>query len=51
MPNVNPLLVIGAGTEVVAAEGMIITAGAIDCHVHYICPQLIEQALQVSVNM
>ncbi|XP_022709384.1 uncharacterized protein LOC111272285 isoform X3 [Varroa jacobsoni] len=50
MPNVNPLLVIGAGTEVVAAEGMIITAGAIDCHVHYICPQLIEQALQSGVT-
>jgi urease len=32
-------------TEVIAAEGMIVTAGGIDCHVHFICPQLAEEAI------
>jgi urease subunit alpha len=36
---------IGASTEVIAGEGMIVTAGAIDTHVHFICPQQIEEAL------
>lgn len=43
--GVNPTLVIGAGTEVLSAEGLIVTAGAIDTHVHYICPQQAETAL------
>lgn len=34
-----------ANTEVIAGEGMIITAGAIDCHVHFICPQLAYEAI------
>ncbi|MGH2412292.1 MAG: amidohydrolase family protein, partial [Microcystaceae cyanobacterium] len=38
-------IVIGPGTEVVAAEGRIVTAGAIDTHIHFICPQQIETAL------
>ncbi len=38
-------IVIGPGTEVIAAEGMIVTAGAIDSHVHFICPQQIDEAL------
>jgi len=42
-PNVN--IIIGPGTEVIAGEGMIVTAGGIDTHVHYICPQQIEEAL------
>jgi urease subunit alpha len=42
-PNVS--IVIGPGTEVIAGEGKIITAGGIDTHVHYICPQQIEEAL------
>ena len=42
-PNVD--IVIGPGTEVIAGEGKIITAGGIDTHVHYICPQQIEEAL------
>jgi urease subunit alpha len=42
-PNVT--IVIGPGTEVIAGEGKIITAGGIDTHVHYICPQQIEEAL------
>jgi urease subunit alpha len=42
-PNVS--IVIGPGTEVIAGEGKIVTAGGIDTHVHYICPQQIEEAL------
>ena len=42
-PNVT--IVIGPGTEVIAGEGKIVTAGGIDTHVHYICPQQIEEAL------
>lgn len=48
----NPLLmdhieiVVGASTEVIAAEGQIVTAGGIDAHVHFICPQQIDTALQ-----
>ena len=52
----NPLLmdgvdiVIGASTEVIAAEGMIVTAGGIDAHIHFICPQQIETALSSGVT-
>src|SRR6201988_844542 len=42
-PNVS--IIVGPGTEVIAGEGKIITAGGIDTHVHYICPQQIEEAL------
>src|SRR5262245_38317240 len=42
-PNVN--IIIGPGTEVISGEGKIITAGGIDTHVHFICPQQIEEAL------
>jgi urease subunit alpha len=42
-PNID--IVIGPGTEVIAGEGKIVTAGGIDVHVHYICPQQIEEAL------
>ena len=38
-------MIIGPGTEVIAGEGNIVTAGGIDTHVHYICPQQIEEAL------
>src|SRR6267378_2818803 len=44
-PGVDPKLVIGPGTEVIAGENLIATAGGIDTHVHFICPQLIETAL------
>src|SRR5262245_48264095 len=46
-PDVQPNIeiIIGPGTEVIAGEGKIITAGGIDVHVHYICPQQIEEAL------
>jgi urease subunit alpha len=42
-PNVD--IIIGPGTEAIAGEGNIVTAGGIDTHVHYICPQQIEEAL------
>src|SRR5215813_4098348 len=46
-PDVQPEIdiIIGPGTEVIAGEGKIVTAGGIDVHVHYICPQQIEEAL------
>jgi urease subunit alpha len=54
----NPLIqsgisesrVIGAGTEVIAAEGHIVTAGGFDSHIHFICPQQIEEALASGVT-
>jgi urease subunit alpha len=45
MNQVTPGMIIGAGTEVIAGEGKIVTAGGIDAHVHFICPQLVETAL------
>src|SRR6201986_3620761 len=42
-PNID--IIIGPGTEIIAGEGKIITAGGIDTHVHFICPQQIEEAL------
>jgi urease subunit alpha len=45
MSGVTQGMIIGAGTEVIAGEGRIVTAGGIDSHVHFICPQLIETAL------
>ena len=46
-PDIQPAvtIVIGPGTEVIAGEGMIITAGAVDSHIHFICPQQVEDAL------
>jgi urease subunit alpha len=45
MTGVHPDLVVGPSTEVIAGNGRIVTAGAIDCHVHLICPQIMEEAL------
>ena len=45
MDGVHPDLVIGPSTEIIAGNGRIVTAGAIDCHVHLICPQIMEEAL------
>ncbi len=42
--------VIGAGTEVIAGEGLIVTAGGIDSHVHFICPQQCDEALSSGVT-
>jgi len=47
-PGVN--IVIGAGTEAIAGEGLIMTAGAIDAHIHFICPQQVEHALMSGVT-
>jgi urease subunit alpha len=47
-PNVS--IVIGPGTEVLAGEGMIITAGGVDSHIHFICPQQVEEALMSGVT-
>jgi len=45
MDGVHPDLVVGPGTEVIAGNGKILTAGAVDCHVHLICPQIVPEAL------
>ncbi len=51
-PDVQPdvTIVIGPGTEIIAGEGKILTAGGIDAHIHFICPQLIEEALASGVT-
>ncbi|MPS48734.1 urease subunit alpha [Methylobacillus sp.] len=51
-PDIQPGvdIAIGAGTEVIAGEGMIVTAGGIDTHIHFICPQQIEEALMSGVT-
>ncbi|OFJ51598.1 urease subunit alpha [Mycolicibacterium grossiae] len=45
MSGVHPDLVVGPSTEIIAGNGRILTAGAIDCHVHLICPQIMSEAL------
>ena len=47
-PNVD--IVIGPGTEIIAAEGKILTAGGFDSHIHFICPQQIEDALHSGIT-
>ncbi len=51
-PDVQPGvdIVIGPGTEILAGEGLIVTAGGIDSHIHFICPQQIEEALNSGVT-
>ena len=51
-PDVQPAVtvVIGPGTEIIAGEGKILTAGAIDSHIHFICPQQIDEALSSGVT-
>jgi urease subunit alpha len=43
-------IIIGPGTEIISCEGNIVTAGGIDCHIHFICPQQIEEALSSGVT-
>ncbi|XP_033107603.1 urease subunit alpha-like [Anneissia japonica] len=50
MDGVTPGLVVGVGTEAIAGEGLILTAGAIDCHVHFICPQLAREAIASGIT-
>ncbi|HMM45558.1 MAG TPA: urease subunit alpha [Candidatus Macondimonas sp.] len=51
-PDVQPgvTLVIGPGTEVIAGEGLIATAGGIDAHIHFICPQQVDEALMSGIT-
>jgi urease subunit alpha len=51
-PDTQPgvTIVIGPGTEIIAGEGKILTAGGMDAHIHYICPQQIEEALMSGVT-
>lgn len=51
-PDIQPgvTIVIGPGTEIVAGEGMIVTAGGIDSHIHFICPQQIDEAISSGVT-
>ncbi len=51
-PDIQPgvEIVIGPGTEVIAAEGQIVTAGGIDAHIHFICPQQIDEALMSGIT-
>ena len=50
MDGVSPGMVVGPGTEALAGEGCIVTAGAIDAHVHLICPQLVWEALSSGIT-
>jgi urease subunit alpha len=50
MDGVDAQLVIGPSTEILAGNGRILTAGAIDCHVHFICPQIVNEALGVGIT-
>jgi urease subunit alpha len=51
-PDIQPgvQIVIGPGTEVIAAEGKIVTAGGVDTHIHFICPQQVEHALYSGIT-
>jgi urease subunit alpha len=51
-PDIQPgvTIPIGAATEIVAGEGMLVTAGGVDTHIHFICPQQIEEALMSGVT-
>jgi len=51
-PDIQPAVTIpiGPGTEAIAGEGMILTAGGIDAHIHFICPQQIEEALMSGIT-
>ena len=50
MAGVDPQLIIGASTEVIAAENAIVTAGGVDSHIHFICPQQIVEALSNGIT-
>ena len=50
MSGVHPDLVVGPSTEVISGNGRIVTAGAIDCHVHLICPQIMAEAIGAGIT-
>ncbi|PWR22548.1 urease subunit alpha [Zavarzinia aquatilis] len=51
-PDTQPgvSIIVGPGTEVIAGEGKILTAGGIDCHIHFICPQQVEEAISSGIT-
>lgn len=51
-PDVQPgvTILVGPGTEVIAGEGSIVTAGGVDSHIHFICPQQVEEALMSGIT-
>lgn len=50
MDGVSDGMIVGTGTEVIAAEGMIVTPGGLDVHIHFICPQQIDEALSSGIT-
>jgi urease subunit alpha len=50
MAGVTAGMVIGAGTEVIAGEGRIVTPGGLDTHIHFICPQLVQEAISAGLT-
>jgi urease subunit alpha len=50
MAGVTPNMIVGATTEAIAAEGLILTAGGIDSHIHFICPQQVDEGLASGVT-
>jgi urease subunit alpha len=48
--GITPGMIVGASTEVIAGEGRIVTAGGIDSHIHFICPQLVDEALSAGLT-
>ena len=50
MPGVDKNMIVGATTEVVAGEGQILTAGGLDVHIHFICPQQIDEAIASGIT-
>jgi urease subunit alpha len=50
MDGVDPQLVIGAGTDIIAGEGLILTAGGIDAHIHFIAPQQVVEAIASGIT-
>jgi len=50
MAGVTPNMIVGVTTDVIAGEGLILTAGAIDAHVHFICPQLADEAIASGIT-
>ncbi len=50
MAGVSPDMVVGATTEVIAGEGKIVTAGGLDAHIHFICPQIVTEAISAGLT-
>ena len=50
MEGVSQDMIVGTGTEVIAAEGMIVTPGGLDVHIHFICPQQVDEALSSGIT-